>query len=170
MPEFYDQMKDKTPDGPGGEYNDFYLKLRAGIKSYIDAHPKAAIAGYLLYLPDFFYMLVKLASDPDVPRGSKVQIVAALAYFISPIDIIPDALPGIGWLDDLYVALIVTDNLLNSVDVSLVERYWPAQDDIIHLVKDLMDRLNDKIGMGAIKRIVAKLNEYIQSYDKGDTK
>ncbi len=72
-------------------------------------------------------------------------------------DIIPDVIIGIGWLDDLYLAMIVTDNLLNAVDIDIVREYWPGDNDIALLIKSTLDRLNDKLGMGAIKRILDKL-------------
>ena len=40
---------------------------------------------------------------PALPITTAVGILAALIYFISPIDIIPDAIPGIGLIDDAFV-------------------------------------------------------------------
>ena len=40
------------------------------------------------------------AQRPDVPLWAKTTIYSALAYFILPIDLIPDFLPG-GYVDDL---------------------------------------------------------------------
>jgi hypothetical protein len=64
---------------------------------------------------------------------------------------------GLGWLDDLYLAMIVTDNLLNAVEINVVEQYWPGDVDIVSLIKTTLDRLNDKLGTGAIRRILEKL-------------
>ena len=41
------------------------------------------------------------ARDPRTPPSIKRIIYAALAYFIVPIDLIPDFLPGVGYIDDL---------------------------------------------------------------------
>ena len=46
--------------------------------------------------------------DPGVAWQKKVIIVAALVYFISPIDAIPDFIPLIGYLDDFGVIIAVT--------------------------------------------------------------
>jgi uncharacterized membrane protein YkvA (DUF1232 family) len=40
---------------------------------------------------------------PNTPAWAKAVIVAALGYFISPVDVIPDVLPVIGYTDDLAV-------------------------------------------------------------------
>jgi len=41
--------------------------------------------------------------DPDTPTWAKGVLIAALGYFISPIDAIPDMIPGAGYGDDLGV-------------------------------------------------------------------
>ncbi len=40
---------------------------------------------------------------PHVPLGTIIASVSALAYFVSPIDLIPDVLPVAGYLDDAAV-------------------------------------------------------------------
>jgi uncharacterized membrane protein YkvA (DUF1232 family) len=41
------------------------------------------------------------AERPDVPRWAKLTIYGALAYFVLPLDAIPDLIPGAGYVDDL---------------------------------------------------------------------
>lgn len=47
------------------------------------------------------------AQDPRTPEWARRVIYAALAYFVIPIDVIPDVVPGIGYTDDL-ATLVVT--------------------------------------------------------------
>jgi uncharacterized membrane protein YkvA (DUF1232 family) len=58
--------------------------------------------GKVPFLPDaialYFCMI-----DPETPIWAKAQIAGALAYFIAPFDLIPDALPGLGYADDAGV-------------------------------------------------------------------
>ncbi len=48
-------------------------------------------------------VLYYVLSDPDTPAKAKAVVLAALAYFINPLDLIPDYLPVIGFQDDLAV-------------------------------------------------------------------
>ena len=48
-----------------------------------------------------------LARDPETPTAAKGMVLAALAYFVMPIDAIPDVLPAIGFTDDAAVIAAV---------------------------------------------------------------
>lgn len=43
------------------------------------------------------------ARDPRVPWFARVLAVAVAAYALSPIDLIPDFIPVLGWIDDLII-------------------------------------------------------------------
>ncbi|MCX7207272.1 MAG: YkvA family protein [Proteobacteria bacterium] len=43
------------------------------------------------------------AIDSDTPVWAKTTIIAALGYFISPIDAVPDVIPVVGYTDDLGI-------------------------------------------------------------------
>ncbi|MEL1136313.1 YkvA family protein [Desulfitobacterium sp. THU1] len=47
----------------------------------------------------------------EIPIGSIVAIFAALIYFLSPIDIIFDYIPGVGYVDDMFVLGLVLKQL-----------------------------------------------------------
>ena len=48
----------------------------------------------------------RLMQDPRVPLLAKLAVPLALLYVVSPIDIIPDYIVGLGQLDDLAIVLI----------------------------------------------------------------
>jgi uncharacterized membrane protein YkvA (DUF1232 family) len=77
-------------------------------------------------LPDIARTIVRLAADPVLPKAAKIALAAAVLYIVSPIDLIPDFIPVLGSLDDLLVAAIVVDGILNYVDRGLVLKYWPG--------------------------------------------
>lgn len=48
-------------------------------------------------------LLYYAAQHPRTPKWAKTAIYGALLYFVSPLDVLPDVLPGVGYTDDLWV-------------------------------------------------------------------
>jgi len=80
----------------------------------------------LLALPRLARMLVSLAGDRDVPTSAKVVLAAVAVYLVSPIDLIPDFIPWLGYVDDLLMAAVVVDGVINFIERPLLLRYWPG--------------------------------------------
>ena len=57
-----------------------------------NANQKPEYANYILLVPDFFYLLVRLTMDNRIPAIDKAKIAGVIAYFFSPIDFLPEAL------------------------------------------------------------------------------
>jgi uncharacterized membrane protein YkvA (DUF1232 family) len=88
-----------------------------------------------LFLPNFVILLKRLVTDPRVPRKSKLILGATIAYLVSPIDLVPDFVPGLGQLDDAVIALLALHSILNRVDEEVVIEHWPGSDDVIRMVR-----------------------------------
>ena len=85
-------------------------------------------------LPDLGRLLVRLVADPILPRAAKIALGAALVYLASPIDLIPDFIPFVGYIDDLLIAALVVDGIVNWVDRGLLLKYWPGTPDSLERV------------------------------------
>ena len=85
-------------------------------------------------LPDVGRVLIRLVTDPVLPRAAKVALAAALVYLASPFDLIPDFVPFIGYLDDVLVAALVVDGIVNWVDRGLLLKYWPGTPDSLERI------------------------------------
>src|SRR5262245_8988270 len=48
-------------------------------------------------------VLYRACRDPRTPWYAKALGIAVVAYALSPIDLIPDFIPVIGWIDDLLI-------------------------------------------------------------------
>lgn len=55
------------------------------------------------------------ALDPQTPTKVRLTLLAALAYFVSPIDLIPDLLPVIGFTDDATVLMAAIAMVRNHI-------------------------------------------------------
>jgi uncharacterized membrane protein YkvA (DUF1232 family) len=53
--------------------------------------------------------------NPATPRGIKIAAALMVAYLISPIDLLPDAIPIIGVLDDITLATLAIPFLLRML-------------------------------------------------------
>ena len=95
----------------------------------------------LLALPRLARMLISLAADRDVPTAAKVVLAAMAVYLVSPIDLIPDFIPFLGYLDDVILAAVVVDGVLNYVDRPLLLRYWPGSADSLDRIAAVARRL-----------------------------
>ena len=65
-------------------------------------------------------LLKLVAGDPRVPRRAKWLAGAAIAYALSPIDLIPDFIPVIGHLDDLLIVPGLAWLALRQVEPALL--------------------------------------------------
>ena len=138
------------------EHQDFYKKLRTEIKSWLRTKTgkNHKWAEYLLLAPDLFHLLAKLLADSDVPTEKKIKLLAAIVYFISPIDFVPEAVLGpVGYLDDIAIAAYTLNDLINSIDPQIIRRNWAGEEDILILVKNILINANEMIGSGTWEKI-----------------
>lgn len=142
---------------------DFYIKLRVKVNKWLEENigKEHRWAEYILIAPDLFHLLTKLAIDKDVPETKKVKILAAIAYFISPIDLLPEAFLGpVGYLDDIALAAFVLNDIINEINPKVVSRNWAGERDILDLVKTILANASEMLGSGLwqkIKRMLLKL-------------
>ena len=79
-----------------------------------------------------------LQSD-KVSTKNKALIIGALGYMISPLDVVPDAIPIVGLGDDLAVLLYVLKTVWTDIDPSIQERArekpskWFDEDEITEI-------------------------------------
>ncbi|MCK4835261.1 MAG: DUF1232 domain-containing protein [Candidatus Aminicenantes bacterium] len=101
---------------------------------------------YLLILPDLVHLMIKLLVDKEISSLYKSYILIALAYLVSPIDIIPDFIPITGFVDDLLVMVIILNKIINSQDKNVlnkIKKYWAGEQDIFSQVKEIVSVLNE---------------------------
>ena len=68
--------------------------------------------------------------DEDTPMFAKATIVAALGYFISPVDAVPDVLPVVGYSDDLAILVGALAAVAGSIKKSHKKAAKDKVDDI----------------------------------------
>ncbi len=129
--------------------SDFYQKIRKDVKHWLNDNldKDNKWVDYILAAPDLFHLLCKLTADSEIPSNKKLKLVAGIAYFISPIDLLPEAFLGpIGYLDDIAVTAYILNDLINEVNPQIVRNHWAGDSDILDLIKTILANADKMIG------------------------
>ncbi|MGH2427452.1 MAG: YkvA family protein [Candidatus Limnocylindria bacterium] len=96
------------------------------------------LARLIIKLPTYARVVWGLVRDPRTPLPLKGLLVAALAYVITPVDLIPDAIPILGQADDLTVLLLVLDLFIQNAPAEVrAEHMDRARNGTADLDRDL---------------------------------
>lgn len=94
---------------------------------------KGRMKNLLMFLPNMFTLLGRLIKDSRVPTGEKALFAAAIVYVIMPLDFIPDMIPFVGQVDDVYLVALTLLRLINRTDESVIREHWKGGGDIVSL-------------------------------------
>lgn len=139
----------------------FYDRMRESIRRYLDG--KGSVAGktgeYLLLAPDVFVLLWRLVNDARVNAKNKVMLGSGLAYFIFPLDIMPEGFLGpIGYLDDLVFAVYLLNKLLTDTDPEILREHWSGSGDILDSIRNVLHAADNLVSSD----ILAKLKRNVK--------
>lgn len=76
------------------------------------------------HIPAYLRLLVGLLFDARVAIMDKVLVVGAIAFVVSPIDFIPNMIPVLGELDDLFVLTLALQHLVAHADEQVLLDHW----------------------------------------------
>jgi len=133
---------------------------------------KSRMSNMLMFLPNMVKLLGRLLKDSRVPLTEKTLFVAAIVYVISPLDFIPDFIPFVGQVDDIYLVALTLLRLLNRTDENIVRQHWSGGGDIISLT-DSIAKLAPSILPRRISRVLssrvelADAGKILKSVSKG---
>lgn len=75
-------------------------------------------------IPDYLRLLVGLLSDRRIAGIDKLLVAGAIAYIVMPIDVIPDFVPFIGQIDDIYLLVFSLQRLINNAGTKVLTDHW----------------------------------------------
>jgi uncharacterized membrane protein YkvA (DUF1232 family) len=95
---------------------------------------KTAAKELVVLLPNLVRLFRGLIGDPRVPRGSKALLLVGAVWLVSPIDLIPEFLPGIGGIDDAIVAALILRHVVRRAGDEVVREHWKGDPKTIGLI------------------------------------
>ena len=134
---------------PPERANRFYDRIRGAVRRYVDK--KGAVLGktadFLLLVPDVFILLWRLTTDSRVTGKDKILLGSAVAYYIFPFDLLPEALVGpMGFLDDLVFGVYVLNKMLATTDAAILREHWSGSDDVLATIRRVLTAADSLVG------------------------
>ena len=115
-----------------------YLVLLWLLWRYARRHPDTVtLRDALRLLPDVVRLIRRLAADRTVPTGCRVWLVFLLIYLASPIDLVPDFVPVLGYADDAVIVALVLRSVTRRGGPDALARHWPGTTDGLRLIEQL---------------------------------
>jgi uncharacterized membrane protein YkvA (DUF1232 family) len=149
--------KSTEPTGPVSKEraDRFYDRMRESIRAYLDK--KGTVAGtageYLLLAPDVFVLLWRLVNDHRVSGKNKVMLGSGLAYYLFPLDIMPEAILGpMGYVDDLVFGVYLLNRMLLDTDAEILREHWSGRDDILDSIRNVLNAADNLVGKDILGR------------------
>jgi len=106
-----------------------------------------------LAVPHLVVLLGRLLRDNDVPLRRKLLAGAALAYVVSPIDLLPDTIPFVGRIDDIVLLAASIHHLMNAVPADRLVEYWEGSEDALDIVAGIVEWGADLLP-GPLRRLI----------------
>lgn len=148
-----------------------YDRLRQRLVAALDRRGRLgrALADPLLLAPDLLVLLARLCIDREVSPASRRLIVGALAYFLTPVDLLPEAFVGVGgFLDDVVLVSLVLSHSLNEELEPLAVKHWSGNQELRVVLADVSGAGAALLGFdlyGRLKRFLARRGVRIEDGD-----
>ena len=95
---------------------------------------KSRMTNLLLVIPNLLLLCAKLMTDGRVPARERLLVAGAIVYAFVPLDFIPDMLPFVGQIDDVYLIALTLLRLMTVTDPLVVREHWRGGGDVVELI------------------------------------
>ena len=93
---------------------------------------KRTLLGTIAQIPSYLRLMGGLLTDARVSAVDKVLLGIAIAYVAMPIDLIPDFIPFIGQVDDVFILMLAVRRLISNAGMSVIRDHWDGAIEDLH--------------------------------------
>ena len=118
------------------EFKDFYDVLSDNLESY-----QGEYASFIDHGPYLFKLLTEVLNDSKVNQDLRLKISAAIAYYVVPMDVIPEQVYGpYGYIDDIFITVYVMKKIEDILGYEFLEYYWEGTGELETVVNECYER------------------------------
>lgn len=85
---------------------------------------KRSVMRVIRQIPSYLRLLVGLIGDRRVSRFDRLLVIGALAYIVSPLDFIPDVIPFLGEVDDVFLLMLALQRMVERAGIPVLLDHW----------------------------------------------
>lgn len=112
------------------------------------ARPKGSLMKEALrLLPDTLRLLRRQAADRSLPWAVRMRIWVLFVYLATPIDLVPDFIPVLGYADDVIIVSVALRSVVRRAGPDVMRLHWPGTEDglatlrkIVRLAEDVAEQ------------------------------
>lgn len=90
---------------------------------------KRSVMRVIRQIPSYLRLLVGLIGDRRVSRLDRLLVIGALAYIVSPLDFIPDFVPFLGEVDDVFLLVTALQRMVERAGFAVLRDHWRGHPD-----------------------------------------
>ena len=127
------------------EFKDFYDTLIENLDSF-----EGEYASFIDCGPNLFNLLCDLLSEKEIKKDMRLEISAAIAYYVAPDDVIPEEIYGpYGYIDDIFISVYILRKVADEFGYEYLQNLWRHDSNVKEIMDDCYDNslelLEDKV-------------------------
>ncbi len=121
---------------------DFIEVLKEQVERY-----GGTLRDVVVLAPVYASLMMHLLKDPRLTRDHRLLVDAALAYLVSPNDVIPeDQVGAYGYLDDIFCCAYVATRVAEELGWDVLEEGWTGDNSAHRVSTQLLGREQELLG------------------------
>jgi uncharacterized membrane protein YkvA (DUF1232 family) len=118
------------------KFKDFYDVLSDNLESY-----QGEYASFIDHGPLLFKLLTEVLDDKNVNPDLRLEICAAIAYYVVPMDVIPEQIYGpYGYIDDIFITVYIIRKIANIFSYEYLEKKWEGEQKLELVVNECYEK------------------------------
>ena len=118
------------------KFKDFSDVLSDNLESY-----EGEYASFIDHGPDIYRLLTEILNEESVSPKTRLEISAAIAYYVIPMDVISEQIYGpYGYIDDIFISVYVIKNVASLLGHEFLEKYWKGKEPLESVIDECYDR------------------------------
>lgn len=126
------------------KFKDYFDVLSDNLASY-----EGEYASFIDHGPHLYKLLTDILTEESLSQEKRLEISAAIAYYVIPMDIIPEQIYGpYGYIDDIFISVHVIKRVAADLGYESLEKFWIGSGKLETIVNECYNRsievLDDK--------------------------